>query len=1687
MADVESLEGTYKMIKASFDAIHKFIAEFREGDNIKALSVRKQKLVERCHSWDETYVQLNSISPGVYTKEYLRYSDLYFDMMADIETIIDRHQKPATKSSNTLMDVKLPDIVLPKFNGEYSEWTAFIDIFNSLIHNNSKLSPVQKLHYLKGALTSSALELISTISITNENYEIAYNLVVKTFSNKLLIINAHLQSIENIRSIHKGSFENLRALLNGARQQVQSLKAFFEPAEHWDIVLLHMLSRKLDSSTKVAWNLSRASGQLPTLVEFFTFLELRVTALEHSCSSDSKPTITKSVHTIVKKPAQLCSHCKEDDHMLYQCSSFKALDIKARKAFINKLSICSRCLASRHNVAKCKFRYTCTKCKEPHNALLHEEPEPKPSTSSSTVCMASTGMQTLLSTVSLVVIDSDGTQHKVRALLDSGSQINLITTSLLAKLKCPVSSSFHKLSMLQGQSVLCDKSVKLTIKSRVGVFARTINCVAVDRITQLLPSAYIEYDGWKIPDHVSLADPMFNVPGAVDMLIGVELYFEVLQQGCIRLGNHLPILRKSCFGWLISGVYASEMQSRAHVGFISNEDLHDSLTKFWQLEEVSSNYTMTGSDKACEDHFIANVARLENGQFEVALPFVDNQIDKLGSSFAVAKYRFLNLERRFAKDNALFTAYSNFVKAYIDLGHAEEMVLTLEEAAKNKYYFLPHHPVVKDNNFDKIRVVFDASAKSTSGISLNNILHTGPKLQQDLFSILVRFRCHQFVFVADIIKMYRQIRVREADQNYQIILWRETPQDTLKFFKLTTVTYGTASAPYLAMRCLKMLAQNNMTTFTQAALAIEGDCYVDDIITGADSAVELVRLQRDVVELLGKGGFSLHKWSSNCREVLRSVPKENQSSAMALFSEVDTVKTLGLAWNPCQDCFKISHIKVGETEVRKGFDTKRSVLSTIAQIYDPIGLISPVSVTAKLIMQELWRQNLGWDESLPQELQDRWVLFKRHLADLDNLIIPRKIFDSIPVTIQCHGFSDASLYAYGACIYLRATYADGTTSSRLLCSKSKVAPLKNVTLPRLELSAALLLAKLYRQIMTITKIQISESFLWCDSTIVLAWLKTDPALLKMFVSNRVAEILDLTPGIAWRHVGSKDNSADIVSRGVKTPLELVECNLWWNGPAWLVEESCKWPNRPADVVKEEAIPERRVLAATEVNIDDSFLDHLVERFSKFNKIVRVVAYCFRWFKIFRSRKPDGQPVSDVLSVDDLREASRRIFYLAQRKVFGNIPDQLMSGELSSTSLGKLKALNPFVDAEGLLRVGGRLENADISYDQKHPIILPKANLAIDIFIRSEHERLLHAGTQTTLANIRLKYWPIDGRNTVKRIIHKCVKCARFRATCAEQLMGSLPKDRVTAYRPFQIVGVDFAGPVLLRASRLRKAPRIKAYISLFVCMATKAIHIELVSGLSTDAFLSALRRFISRRGCCSVIHSDNGRNFVGAKSELRQLATLFQSDKSKGELITASSNLGITWQFTPSHAPHFGGLWEGSIKVMKHHIRRIIGSHCLTFEEYTTLLCQIEAVLNSRPILALTDDSTDIAYISPGHFIIGSALTAFPEPFSDASKVKPIKLFKQISSMRDQFWSLWSKQYLNDLQKRNKWTQVQPNINLNAIVLLKEDNLPPLHWPVGRVIDTKPGQDGKVRVVTVKTSSGTYTRPVTKIVILPCQ
>ncbi|MDD9341262.1 MAG: hypothetical protein PV362_16785, partial [Providencia heimbachae] len=420
-------------------------------------------------------------------------------------------------------------------------------------------------------------------------------------------------------------------------------------------------------------------------------------------------------------------------------------------------------------------------------------------------------------------------------------------------------------------------------------------------------------------------------------------------------------------------------------------------------------------------------------------------------------------------------------------------------------------------------------------------------------------------------------------------------------------------------------------------------------------------------------------------------------------------------------------------------DTKRAVLSTIARIYDPIGLISPITISAKLIMQDLWKAKLDWEDWLPSEIQNRWDALKNNLSCLERLSVSRCLFRENPVDIQCHGFSDASLLAYGACIYLRATYEDGSISCHLLCSKSKVAPLKNITLPRLELLGAMLLAKLYRHVFDTFVIKISKTVLWSDSSIVLAWLNTDANQLKMFVGNRVAEILDLTPAVMWRHVSGKDNLADIVSRGVKSPNDLLGNELWWQGPPWLCRESNLWPAKPSFSI--EKLPEIKILHTTSNTVNKMTgvsINILLERCSTFNKIVRVLAYCLRWVKRYRVRVAVGSGAT--LSVAELKFAKDRIFYLTQTESFAKEND----GGLTITK--QFKPLHPFRDANGLWRVGGRLENAEISYDQKHPVILPKSEKVVELFLKAEHERLLHAGAQTVLANVRLNYWPINGRS-----------------------------------------------------------------------------------------------------------------------------------------------------------------------------------------------------------------------------------------------------------------------------------------------------------------------------------------------------
>lgn len=444
-------------------------------------------------------------------------------------------------------------------------------------------------------------------------------------------------------------------------------------------------------------------------------------------------------------------------------------------------------------------------------------------------------------------------------------------------------------------------------------------------------------------------------------------------------------------------------------------------------------------------------------------------------------------------------------------------------------YYLPHHCVFKAAQGNtKISVVFDASCKSASGISLNDGLLVGPTIQQDLISILLRFRIFKYVLVADMVKMYKQILIDTSQTSLQRILWRENVEAEVRTYELTTVTYGRAPASYLATRYLKYLADEHSNDFPVGSQRITRDFYVDDLLTGADSINEAKLIRDEIITLLRLGAFELSKWASNCSELLTDL--EGTNSNIVPIKDSTQSSILGVHWNQSQDTFHFTY----STQENRDLFSKRAILSEVSRLFDPLGLLGPVIVSAKLILQELWQIGLHWDESVPIDLHSRWVKLRSQMQEINHLSIPRCVkFALTSRSIQIHGFCDASQSAYGACIYIRSMIKNNEYRTELLCSKSRVAPLKVVSLPRLELLAAVLLAHLVNKVNSSMDLKGVRVFWWSDSTIVLNWVSSPSRKWSTFVANRVAQIQNLTEISDWRHISSANNPADILSRGVE--------------------------------------------------------------------------------------------------------------------------------------------------------------------------------------------------------------------------------------------------------------------------------------------------------------------------------------------------------------------------------------------------------------------------------------------------------------------------------------------------------------------------------------------------------------------------
>ena len=957
----------------------------------------------------------------------------------------------------------------------------------------------------------------------------------------------------------------------------------------------------------------------------------------------------------------------------------------------------------------------------------------------------------------------------------------------------------------------------------------------------------------------------------------------------------------------------------------------------------------------------------------------------------------------------------------------------------------------------------------------------GPTLQPTLASILIRFRRYPVALSADISKMYREVELAPEDRDLHRFVWRPDPSQPLQDYRMTRVTFGISSSPYLAIRTLHQTATDHGGGLPSAKNHIEQSFYVDDFLAGADSEEEALQLFTDLRSILNHGGFNLCKWRSSSSTVLDNIP-EDLLEKLPVKDLTDLhssayPKALGLEWDSRTDlmspCINISATYQA---------TKRGIISDVSKTFDILGWISPTILAMKLLYQHLWEKGQEWDDTVPPSLADQHSKWRTELPCLSNRQLPRcyTLPDSSPVDQELHGFSDASLRAYGAVVYLRTTYRSQAPTVSLVTAKIKVTKKNPPTIPKLEHCGAVLLTKLLIQVSSTLDIPPDKVHAWTDSSIVLAWLDGHPRDFKQFVANRVSVVLEATSPSTWKHVPTGDNPADCSSRGVM-PSELFHHSLWWNGPGWLHLDPVQVPAQPA----RRTLPLPEVRKVHELVCQPDMSLRMEARTSDYHLIVIITAWWLRLYHRLRHGRPNPDTRGKRLKGLELQEAEHWLWKHSQARSFPK-EQMALSKEHCIAPSSRLRALNPFMGEDGLIRVGGRISNSALSHSQQHPVIVDSKDSIIKKYFSHLHICLIHCGPSLLLCRTGARLHVLGARHLSRNVCGQCVTCRRKTPRPVPQMMGMLPTERTTpGNATFTDTGLDFAGPFDIKMGHTRRPVKLKAYICIFVCLATKAVHLEVTSDLTTETFIPCLRRFIARRNCPTTLYSDSGPNFIGAHNQLKQIYQFLEDEKTSSVINQYLLQNRVTWTHSPARAPHFGGLWESAVKSMKKHLRKIMGSLLFSYEELNTIVCQVEACLNARPLIPMTSHNLDgLATLTPSHFLLFNSPRAYPEDPRLQKEPRLLRRWNQCQSVVHHFWRRWSREYLHTLQSRTKWQHSKPNLRVDDIVIHKDERSFACNWPLAKVIHTYPGEDGLVRVVKLKTSTTEFKQPVTKVSLL---
>ena len=965
-------------------------------------------------------------------------------------------------SSTSRVSANLPKLTLPTFSGDLITWQSFYDSFISIIDLRKDLSDIDKFQYLLSSLRDEAKHCLQGLPLTSANYSVAKELLEGRFGRKEKIVQQHIQCLLNV-SNRKGLWK----LYDEIQVHVRSLANLGVEGDNYGLVLAPIILHQLPSEIRLEWS-RKGEGKEGNFAELLDFLYSEIQHRERSQVYDSskhevkKPQGKPSAAALVshQKTGPRCAFCR-GEHWSDQCPDIKDLNHEQRFEKIKKMNLCFLCLGS-HKANKCSDKRSgkpkvCFYCKGNHHQVLCKKRTPVSSEKSDSPCEIAVSptlysktdhCNTLMQVVKTKIKDTS-----VNVLFDSGSDRSFISKTCVKSLKlkpvdneclsfCPFGQSQSGNNELRNVFQIYHNNEPIRLIEIPTICSTMYRAPVPKDIISLFTGKNVQFN----------EDFVTGREVKIDILIGLDFYWPLIldqKHSCYGL-----VAQDTVFGWMLSGTYQNEKMS----GKITNQNPQvrmlfcqtaTEVNTMWDLDSIGiKGKSEIESECSIEEKFMNTfneAITFGDGRYEVSLPWKsEDHKNMIVNNVRQAEMRLQSLQKRLCRTPELRQAYQ---QVFVDLeadGIIEEV--NLDQLPDNPVFYLPHRPVVREASLStKVRPVFDASAKGDNGVSLNDCMTIGPKLLPDLFAVLLRFRRWQFGLTADIQKAFLQISLAGPDCDVHRFLLMEQ-NGSIRHMRFKRVTFGNSASPFI----LNAVIKYHLAKFSHSEVIdeLKANLYVDDWLTGADSQDTLMAMMAESSKILKEGGFFLTKWASNSSQVQQEVQK-----CLVQHDVAQVQKVLGMTWNTTVDCFNF------ETKAEKNVVfTKRSLLRLIARQFDPIGLLTPFTIGLKILFQEVWQAHHDWDVALPPEVQTKIQAWVDELEGICQWNIPRRLTKdawSELSALELFVFCDASEKAYGTCIYLMSSGASGP-QMRLVTSKVRVAPLKKISLPRLELLSALL-------------------------------------------------------------------------------------------------------------------------------------------------------------------------------------------------------------------------------------------------------------------------------------------------------------------------------------------------------------------------------------------------------------------------------------------------------------------------------------------------------------------------------------------------------------------------------------------------------------------------------------------------------